>query len=195
MVAIRGGGLTEQQIPLHKDEFYTRLVGKPFSELSTYTPPVHLANLKTRAQLDEYIFIAKHWDTGIPDEGVDVLTFRRRNKTFYTKMLVSNENIGRRTGHHLRTLAGGENKQVFCRYGKNGESLMYVALEDLYDAIFEIHTLKGHRSWAGCKKIVNLKYANIPQEHLRQFIESCPVCCERKGVGGGKKRGRKTVSL
>lgn len=74
---------------------------------------------------------------------------------------------------------------------------MYVALEDLYDAVFEIHTLKGHRSWAGCKKIANLKYANMPQEHIRQFIESCPICYQRKMMSSAGrvaplKRGRRS---
>jgi hypothetical protein len=59
---------------------------------------------------------------------------------------------------------------------------MYVAVEDLYDAIFEIHTLKGHRGWQSCKKLANLKYANLPQDQIRIFLETCPLCIGRKKV-------------
>ena len=187
MVATSGGGLTEEQVAAHRDEFYMRLCDRPFSELHSYTPPAHLANMKNRAQLDECIFIAEHWETGLED--MDVMSFRRQHKSFYTKMKLSSENIGRRTGHHLRNLAGGDGKKVFCRYGKSGESLMYISVEELYDAIFEIHSLKGHRGWQGCKKLANLKYANLPQDQIRYFVETCPICCERKSKMNKKHKG------
>ena len=178
MIAIGGGGLTESEVRAHRVAFYEKLTAAPFEELENYVPPPTMPNLRTRAQLEEYAYVAKHWDTGT--EAEDVKTFRRRYKSFYTKMKASNENVGRRTGHHLRPLAGSIDREVYCRYGKNGESLMYVAVEDLYDAIFEIHTLKGHRGWQSCKKLANLKYANLPQDQIRIFLETCPLCLTRK---------------
>ncbi|KAL3773429.1 hypothetical protein ACHAWO_004874 [Cyclotella atomus] len=180
MIATSGGGMTELDVQEHRRAFYEKLTEMPYENLHEYVPPVTMPNLRTRAQLDEYAYVAKHWETGTETE--DVKAFRRQYKTFYTKMKVSTENVGRRTGHHLRPLAGSIDREVFCRYGKNGESLMYVALEDLYDAIFEIHTLKGHRGWQSCKKLANLKYANLPQDHIRIFLETCPLCLGRKKV-------------
>lgn len=184
--ATSGGGMAEEQVAAHRDAFYQKLCGVPYAELNTFTPPVNLVNMKTRAQLDEYIHITLHWDTGT--EELDLMEFRRQHKTFYTKMKMSKENIGRRTGHHLRDLAGNEGKKAFCRLGKNDESLMYIGLEELYDAIFEIHCSTGHRGWQACKKIANLKYANIPQDQLKCFVETCPICSSRKGSSPKRQR-------
>lgn len=178
MIATGGGGLTELEVQQHRRDFYEKLTDTPYENLHDYVPPVTMPNLRTRAQLAEYTYVAKHWDTGT--ETQDVKAFRRQYKSFYTKMKASTENVGRRTGHHLRSLAGSDDREVFCRYGKNGESLMYVAMEDLYDAIFEIHSLKGHRGWQSCKKLANLKYANLPQEQIRIFLDTCPFCAGRK---------------
>jgi hypothetical protein len=180
IVATGGGGMLESEVLQHRKDFYEKLTETPYENLHEYTPPVTMPNLRTRAQLEEYVYVAKHWDTGTEVE--DVKTFRRQYKTFYTKMKASTENVGRRTGHHLRPLAGSFDREVFCRYGKNGESLMYVAMEDLYDAIFEIHTLKGHRGWQSCKKLANLKYANLPQEQIKIFLETCPFCVGRRKI-------------
>lgn len=178
MIATAGGGLSELDVQDHRRAFYEKLTNAPYENLHEYVPPATMPNLRTRAQLDEYAYVAKHWKTGTETE--DVKTFRRQYKSFYTKMKASTENVGRRTGHHLRLLAGSMDREVFCRYGKSGESLMYVAVEDLYDAIFEIHTLKGHRGWQSCKKLANLKYANLPQDQIRIFLETCPFCVGRK---------------
>ncbi|KAL7517149.1 hypothetical protein ACHAWX_003858 [Stephanocyclus meneghinianus] len=178
MIATGGGGLTDIEVQHHRRDFYEKMTGVAYENLHDYVPPVTLPNLRTRAQLDDYVYVAKHWDTGTEED--DVKAFRRKHKSFYTKMKICTENIGRRTGHHLRSLAGSFDRMVFCRYGKNGESLMYVALEDLYDAIFEIHTLKGHRGWQSCKKLANLKYANLPQDQIRTFLDTCPFCVRRK---------------
>lgn len=181
MIATGGvGGLTETDVHRHRREFYEKMTGLDYDSLGGYVPPVSAPNLKTRAQLEECVFVAGHWDTGTED--LDVMSFRRQHKNFYTKMKICDENIGRRTGHHLRSLAGSVDRSIFCRYGKNGESLMYIPMEELYDAIFEIHTLKGHRGWQNCKKLINLKYANVPQDQIRAYIETCPICMGRKKI-------------
>ena len=182
IVATSGGGLNEDQVVHHRNAFYTKLCGVSFIDLASYSPPANLVNLKSRNQLNEYIFIATHWATGT--DTMDVMDFRREHKGFYTKMKISKENIGRRTGHHIRDLAGNDGRRVFCRYGKQDESLMYIALEDLYDAIFEIHCLTGHRGWQATKKISNFKYANIPQDQIRCFIDTCPICLAKKNGSG-----------
>jgi hypothetical protein len=172
-----GGGMTHGQIVEHRDAFYRKLCGVPYSELASFTPPATMVNLKSRAQLDEFVHIADHWETGTAE--FNVMDFRRQHKVFYTKMKNVKENIGRRTGHHVREVAGSEGRKAFCQYGKNDESLMYISMEDLYDAIFEMHCLTGHRGWQASKNMANMKYANIPQEQIRFFIETCPFCLSR----------------
>lgn len=173
-----GGGMTHAQIVEHRDAFYMKLCGVLYSELGSFTPPATLVNLKSRVQLDEFVHIADHWETGTAE--FNVMDFRRQHKVFYTKMKNVKENIGRRTGHHVREIAGSDGRKAFCQYGKNDESLMYISMEDLYDAIFEVHCLSGHRGWQASKNMANMKYANIPQEQIRFFIETCPLCLSRK---------------
>ena len=178
LIATSGGGMTEEQVVAHRDAFYRKLCNVPYAELSSYTPPAHVHNLRTKAQLEECVYIVTHWNTGA--DGLEMMDFRRKHKTFYTKIKMSKENIGRRTGHHLRDLAGNDGRKAFCRFGRSDESLMYVSVEELYDAIFEIHCLTGHRGWQATKKIANLKYANVPQDQIKCFVETCPICCSKK---------------
>jgi hypothetical protein len=198
--AISGGGLSAAQVIAHRDAFYRKLCNVSSSELSSYTPPQSLVNMKSRSQLDQYIYIASHWETGT--ESMSVMEFRRQHKTFYTKMKLTKENIGRRTGHHLRDIAtgtitntnGNDNnnnsntmeigqRKAFCQYGKNDGSLRYLCVEELYDAIFEIYCVANprgshhsHRPTLQCKKICNMRYANVPEEQIKVFFETCPIC-------------------
>ncbi|EED96406.1 predicted protein [Thalassiosira pseudonana CCMP1335] len=196
LIAVSGGDLTEEQVAAHKDAFYSKITKgdiSTFAEVHSYTPPVSQPNMKNQKQLDDCAYIAAHWDTG---DGGTVNEFRRQHKNFYTKMKIVNESIGRRTGHHVRDLAGGAHKKVFCRYGKNGESLMYVSLEQLYDALFEIHVLKGHPGWQNSKRLVSLKYANIPQDQIRAFIDTCPHCYGSKSrIPAKRSRKEETAAV
>jgi len=160
--------MTHDQIVEHRDAFYQKLCGVPYSGLESCTIPGY--NLKTRAQLDESIFIVEHWETGTAD--LSVMDFRRQHKTFYTKMKCSKENLGRRTGHHVRISDDG--RKVLCRAGKNDESLMYISMEDLYDALFDVRKTSGCKGWTALKELADVKYANIPQEQARFFVETFP---------------------
>ena len=62
--ATAGGDMTEEQVVAHRDAFYQKLCGVPYAELSSFTPSAHLINLKSRAQLEEDIYILLHY-TGI----------------------------------------------------------------------------------------------------------------------------------
>ena len=184
-VATSGEGLSEAQVTIieeQRNSFYKKLCGLPYSELSSYTPTNNNSiNLKSKAQLEQDIYIVEHWDTGDPSLELSVTDFRRQHKSFYTKLKTSKMNVGRRTGHHLRDISGTEGRKAFCRYGKRDESLMYVCLEELFDAIFEIHSETGHsENWQTTKQLANTKYANIPQDQIKIFIETCPVCSSRK---------------
>ena len=193
--AISGGGLSSAQIVAHRDAFYRKLCGVSPAELHSYTPPQAFHNLKSRSQLDQFIYIASHWETGT--ETMEVMEFRRQHKSFYTKMQLSKENIGRRTRHNVRDIAGSTtndsgdgntNRKVFCQYGKNDESLMYVCVEELYDAIFAMHCVDApfgvgnhyHRPALVCKNICNRRYANIPHDQIKAFVETCPICSSLK---------------
>jgi hypothetical protein len=123
----------------------SKLCGVPYSGLGPYTFPVTMVNLKTRAQLDESIFIAEHWQTGTAD--LIVMDFRRQHKTFYTKMKCSKENLGR----HVRISTDGN--KVLCHAGKNDESIMYINMEDFYDALFDVCKTSGCKGWTALKEL------------------------------------------
>lgn len=216
LLAISGGGLSPDQVIAHRNAFYRKLCNVSPAELSSYTPPQSLVNMKSRSQLDQYIFIASHWETGT--ESMDVMAFRRQNKTFYTKMKFSKENLGRRTGHHVRDIArsaitnnGDENtpseigrRKAFCQHGKNDESLMYLCVEELYDAIFDIHCMANtagdghhhhHRPALICKKICNMRYANVPQEQIKVFVDTCPICSSSRRTPQSSSSASPTTTL
>jgi hypothetical protein len=141
--------MNHDQIVEHCDAFYQKLCGVPYSVLGPYTIPVTMVNLKNRAQLDEFIFIAEHWVTGMAD--LSVMDFRRQQKTFYAKMKYSKENLGRRTGHHVRISVDGN--KVLCRAGKNDESIMYISMKNLYDALFDVCKTSGCEGWTALKDL------------------------------------------
>lgn len=188
-----GGGMSFELVAIHRESFYQKLLGVSAANVDTYNPPPNHANLKSKQQLREWVFIAEHWNTGV--DGVDAGAFRAKNKTWYSRMKPVSENLGRRTGIHLRTLdadfgAGNEaGETVLCRYAKDGiRSIVYLNVEQLFDALFEIHTLElSHRGRDSVKARVDELYANIPDGQVRTFIDTCPICAARRGTNAHQR--------
>ena len=44
----------------------------------------------------------------------------------------------------------------------------------LFDALFQIHCVEGHRGKDACKNVADSRYANIPDSILRAFFDTCP---------------------
>ena len=179
--------MSAQVVANHRELFYQRLLGISAPEVENYTPNLTQANLRNKYQLDEGIHIVRHWDTGA--DGLDAAAFRSKHKTWYTKMKPVTQNLGRRTGIHLRILEphqgqDGEGESVLCRYNKDGtKSTVYLDISQLYDALFEIHCLEhGHlRGKEAAKSRVDELYANVPDAQVKIFVDTCPVCIERRG--------------
>jgi hypothetical protein len=106
-------------------------------------------------------------------------------------MKPATQNCGRRTGIHIRTVEtggtvdGGEGGEmtVLCRYSKDGtKSTPYVDVTRLYDALFEIHALehKHLRGKEAAKARADELFANVPEQQVKTFIDTCPICMERK---------------
>ncbi|KAL7543809.1 hypothetical protein ACHAXR_013125 [Thalassiosira sp. AJA248-18] len=191
--------MSEQAVATHRANFYKKLLGVSTpSEVENYTPVLSQANLRNKSQLAEHIYIVRNWDTGA--EGLDAASFRAKHKNWYSRMKPVTPNSGRRTGIHLRTLEptpqlqqeqGGTSAEeevgetVLCRYNKEGtKSTIYLAVTQLYDALFEIHCLEHNhaRGKDAVKNRVDELYANIPDMQVKYFLDACPVCLERKGV-------------
>ena len=178
--------MPEHLVSTHRENFYQKLLGISASDVHNYTPNLGQANLRSKSQLAEGIHIVQHWDTGA--DGLDAAAFRSRHKTWYTRMKPATQNCGRRTGIHVRTVEtggtvdGGETT-VLCRYSKDGtKSTPYVHVTRLYDALFEIHALE-HRHLRGkeaAKARADELFANVPEQQVKAFIDTCPVCMERK---------------
>ena len=173
-------------IDTHRDNFYRKLLGIPASEVQNYVPPASQANLRSKSQLAEGIHIARHWDTG--DDELDAAAFRSRHKTWYSKMKPMSREVGRRTGIHLRTLDPSQGLQdgetVLCRYNKDGtKSILYIDVTQIFDALFEIHCLElNHvRGNNSLKSRVDDLYANVTDSQVKAFLDTCPICMERRG--------------
>ncbi|KAL3823024.1 hypothetical protein ACHAXA_005212 [Cyclostephanos tholiformis] len=191
-----GGGMDERAVGDHRDEFYLRLSGGAAnaSTISAWRPPPNSANWKSRDQLDAWMDIVVHWNTG--KDGLDARAYRSRHKTFYSRMKPASCNLGRRTGMHLReaVIADGASNTatvtatVLCRYNKAGNgSILYLAVDQLFDALFELHSLElSHRGRDATKAIADERYANVPDATIRAFLDTCPVCAVRRGHHNGR---------
>jgi len=187
-----GGGMIESMVAAYRDNFYLRLTKNQAdaSTIDEWAPPPNNANLKSAAQLAEWIHIATHWNTGA--DGLDAGVFRAKHKTWYSRMKPVTYNLGRRTGIHLRQLdVGGyegrdvKGMTVLCRYNKAGnKSIVYLEVGRLFDALFQIHALElNHRGRDATKNLADERYANIPDGTVRAFLETCPICNARRGGG------------
>lgn len=168
----------------HREAFYQKLVNCSVADLPNFTPSANSANLKSKAQLAEWIYIASNWNTGA--DGLDAGAFRAKYKTWYSRMKPVTVNLGRRTGIHLRNIEeDGNTLTVLCRHSKDGtKSLPYLPIDTLFDALFEIHTVElSHRGRDATKNLADERYANIPDTQVRYFIDTCPICLARKGHG------------
>lgn len=129
-----GVNMEESTVTQFRDSFFLHLTKNQAdaSTIETWKPPPHNANLKSKTQLDEWIHIATHWNTGA--DGLDAGAFRAKHKTWYSRMKPVSYNLGRRTGIHLRQLdVGGyegrdyKGMTVLCRYNKAGnKSTVYL---------------------------------------------------------------------
>lgn len=178
-----GGDMTEEMVALHRETFYKQLLGVSYADVDNFVPNEKQPNLRSKAQLVEGMHIVEHWYTGA--DGLDVGAFRSKHKTWYTRMKPNSSNLGRRTGIHVRALApsagseGGET--VLCRYNKDGsKSIVYLDVGKVYDALFELHCMDGHRGREICKAKVDELYANVPDGQVKVFIDTCPICLGKK---------------
>ena len=128
-----GGGMDATTVRQFRDNFYRRLTKNQAdsTNIDTWVPPSGNANLKSKAQLQEWIYIATNWNTGTAD--LDAGSFRAKHKAFYARMKPVTSHLGRRTGMHLRQVEvqqqdGSKSMMtVFCRYNKAGDkSTVYV---------------------------------------------------------------------
>lgn len=176
--------MSEQDVSTHRENFYQKLLGISASEVDLYTPSLAAqANLRGKGQLAKAIHIVDNWDTGA--DGLDAAAFRSQYKTWYSRMkpVFQSINLGRRTGFHLRTTEEGGEK-VLCRYNDDAtDSIVYLDVSQLYDALFEIHCMEHNheRGISAVKVRANELYANVPEGQVKAFMNTCPVCLQKKG--------------
>ncbi len=77
---------------------------------------------------------------------------------------------------------------VLCRYNRAGDgSILYLAVDQLYDALFELHSLElSHRGRDATKAMADERYANVPDATIRAFLDTCPLCAVRRGGHHGR---------
>lgn len=182
--------MPEQAVTMHREQFYQKLLGTASTaEWENYLPNPSQANLRSKSQLLEGIHIVRHWETGA--DGLDSAQFRAKHKNWYSKMKPVTQNLGRRTGIHIRTLEPAEGEMaasetVLCRYSSDCQrSIPYLSVPQIYDAIAEIHFVEQNQHFRGYNSALKARcdelYANIPQGQVQIFLETCPLCAEKRG--------------
>lgn len=176
-----GGSMSSELVSNFRDSFYRQLTNgavQSAADLDTYIPPPTNANLKSKAQLKEWIYIAEHWATG--DDGLDAGQFRAKHKTWYSRMKPVTYKLGRRTGIHIRENDDGS--KYLCRHSKDGsKSIIYLEIGQVFDALFEMHVIElGHRGRDATKNLADERYANLPDAQIRAFLDACPACAARR---------------
>lgn len=194
--------MAEPIVSQFRNNFYLHLTKgqSDAQQIDSWQPPRNHANLKSRVELQEWIHIATHWNSGA--DGLDAGAFRAKHKTWYSRMKPVTHNLGRRTGLHLRRFYGmqvatqqqqqhdgddgvaSSSMAVLCRYNKAGnKSIAYLEVGQLFDALFQIHALElCHRGRDATKNLADERYANIPDATVRAFLDTCPVCSAKRGV-------------
>jgi hypothetical protein len=176
-----GGSMDAGLVANFRDSFLRQLTGgavQSAADLGSYVPPPTNANLKSKAQLKEWIYIAEHWATGV--DGLDAGQFRAKNKTWYSRMKPVTYKLGRRTGIHIRETDDGT--KYLCRHSKDGsKSIIYLEIGQVFDALFEMHVIElGHRGRDATKNLADERYANLPDAQIRAFLDACPACAARR---------------
>jgi hypothetical protein len=176
-----GGSMDSGLVSNFRDSFLRQLTGgavQSAADLGSYEPPPTNANLKSKAQLKEWIYIAEHWATGV--DGLDAGQFRAKHKTWYSRMKPVTYKLGRRTGIHIRETDDGE--KYLCRHSKDGsKSIIYLEIGQVFDALFEMHVIElGHRGRDATKNLADERYANLPDAQIRAFLDACPACAARR---------------
>mmetsp|Transcript_28150 Transcript_28150/g.56603 ORF Transcript_28150/g.56603 Transcript_28150/m.56603 type:complete len:334 (+) Transcript_28150:70-1071(+) len=177
----QGGSMDEGLVSNFRDSFYRQLTGgavQSAADLDGFVPPPTNANLKSKAQLKEWIYIAEHWATGV--DGLDAGQFRAKHKTWYSRMKPVTYKLGRRTGIHIRETDDGT--KYLCRHSKDGsKSIIYLEIGQVFDALFEMHVMElGHRGRDATKNLADERYANLPDAQIRAFLDACPACAARR---------------
>ncbi|KAL7494041.1 hypothetical protein ACHAWT_002956 [Skeletonema menzelii] len=177
----QGGSMDEGLVANFRDSFLRQLTGgavQSATDLDSFVPPPTNANLKSKAQLKEWIYIAEHWATGA--DGLDAGQFRAKHKTWYSRMKPVTYKLGRRTGIHIRETEDG--KKYLCRHSKDGtKSIVYLEIGQVFDALFEMHVMElGHRGRDATKNLADERYANLPDAQIRAFLDTCPQCAARR---------------
>jgi hypothetical protein len=178
-----GGNMDENLVANFKDSFYRALTNgavQTAADLDAYVPPSTNANLKSRAQLAEWMYIAENWATGA--DGLDAGQFRAKHKTWYSRMKPVTYKLGRRTGIHIRETDDGS--KYLCRHTKDGsKSIIYLEIGQVFDALFEMHVVElGHRGRDATKNLADERYANLPDAQIRAFLDACPICAARRSA-------------
>jgi hypothetical protein len=111
----------------------------------------------------------------------------------------SNNQCGKKYIHQYFTdevFAPGDTapRTVLRKYNKDGsEGRIVVSREQLFDAIDEWHEHSGHpgqeRTWNFCRS----KYANVTQDHVKFYCQTCFACMKKNPVTQTEKGSQEQI--
>ena len=153
-----------------------------------------IKSCRPQSEVDYIIHVLNNWEKGIevnrmapgPDRD-NLIHFRRQHRAGnkYIHQYVT-EDIWAPGDEYPRTILRKNNKD-----GTPGR--IVVSREHLFDAIDEWHEHSGHlgqeRTWKYCKS----KYANVTQDHVKFYCQTCFTCMKKNPVTRNEKGSRKPI--
>jgi len=137
--------------------------------------------VRPQVEIDEIVFILQHWEVGKKissligdiDKYRVVKRFRETHKSGYKyeKAYLL---------EYIR-LPDGTSRPVLRRQerGKANGGRIVVSREQVFDAIDEWHSIKGHMGMERTHAYCRQKYYNTTQALCRLYVETCYVCAQR----------------
>jgi len=169
----------------------------PQKETHYANAQVKSACMKTcrpQSDIDYIIYVITHWQKGTEAKSLPPGPERDRLISFR-----SNNRCGNKYIHQYFTdevFAPGDTapRTVLRKYNKDGsEGRIVVSREQLFDAIDEWHEHSGHlgqeRTWKYCRS----KYANVTQDHVKWYCQTCFACMKKNPVTKTEKGSRKPI--
>ena len=169
----------------------------PQKETTYANAQVKSACMKTcrpQSDIDYIIYVITHWQKGTEAKSLPPGPERDRLISF-----CSNNRCGNKYIHQYFTdevFAPGDTapRTVLRKYNKDGsEGRIVVSREQLFDAIDEWHEHSGHlgqeRTWKFCRS----KDANVTQDHVKFYCQTCFACMKKNPVTKTEKGSRKPI--
>ena len=180
----------------HRQAFMAKAFPEELGRLPPKNSQVQSAMMKAcrpQVELDYIIDVIQNWQVGTEAKNMPpgpardkLILFRRQNR-------VGNKYIYQYCTEEVWANGDPEPRTILRKFNKDGTpGRIVVSREQLFEAIDDWHSeahLGQERTWKFCSK----KYANVTQEHVKFYCNTCFVCMKKNPVTKNEKGSRKPI--